>query len=146
MSEKSFEWSETKQLSVVKMLLATFLPSLFAFAGFHFVAPLFINMGMSKIHSWLYVAIIMLFIFVLVAVLLLAKEAKDLNITLFKRMCFKKVSLKLWIFAIAVMIISLLLVALLTPLIVPMIEFIGFKIPDYTPLSLIHISEPTRPY
>ncbi len=45
MKSKSFNWEETKQLSIFQILLAYALPSGFAFVGFRFVHPMLVNNG-----------------------------------------------------------------------------------------------------
>ena len=131
-----FEWNKVKQLSAAGMLEATFIPSIIAFMGFHFVAPLMVANGISKIHSWNYVAIALLLIFVLLAVLLLRREARNLGISIFSRMCFKKISARQWILAAVVMVSSMAVCSLLSSLIAPMLKALHFNIPDYTPFFL----------
>ncbi len=139
-----FEWNKVKQLSVFKMLMATFIPSAIAFAGFHIIAPLMVANGISKIHSWNYVAMTLLFIFVLLAVILLRREAKGLGISISSRMCFRKISVRQWIMAVIVLALSIAVCSLLSSLIEPMMKAVHFKIPDYTPFFLNQTINPAN--
>ncbi len=61
-----FEWSNSKQLSIFRILLAFLLPSSFAFIGFRFVLPFLVNNGYPKVLMWGLVASVMLLIFVII--------------------------------------------------------------------------------
>ena len=136
MNSNGLEWDKVKQLSIIQMLLATFVPSGVAFIGFHFIAPTLVDAGMSKIYSWAIIAIIMLLVLVIFAIILLQKEAKQLGITIYERMCFKKVPGKLWIISIVIMLGSLITVSGAQLMIPPILKAINFTIPSYTPFFL----------
>ena len=144
MELNNFQWDKVKQLSITKMLLATFIPSFIAFLGFHLIAPRLVDSGMSKIYSWAFVANIMLSVLVLIGIFLLHKESKNLGISIFERMCFRKVPLKLWIIAGIVMILSLITVSGATQLIIPINKFVHFTIPNYTPFFLNQTINPAK--
>jgi len=82
----TFNWNETKQLKPLEIVLAFLLPSLFAFFGFRMVLPWLVNSGYSKVLMWGIVASIMLFIFAVIGIILIHKEAKKLNVSLKERL------------------------------------------------------------
>lgn len=140
----SFEWSNCKQLSIFKILLAFILPSSFAFIGFRFVLPLLVNNGYPKVLMWGIVASIMLLIFVIIGVCLNYFESKKLNISFFERLCIKKITLKQWLFYLGIMIMGLVLSLLAKPLIEPFMKITGLQIPDYMPFWLDPSIDPMK--
>ena len=131
-----FDWNKLSQLSVIQFLLATFIPSAFAFTGFHFVAPKLVTNEIPALYAWLIVASTMLLILVILAIILLLREARKLGVSLSTRMCFRKLSIKEWLIYILLFIISAVICLGASKLVVPMINMIGFKIPSYTPFFL----------
>ena len=99
MSVKTFEWEKTPQLTVVQFLLATFIPGGVAFIGFHVVVPTFVRHGLPVLVAWSAVACVMLMAFSVVAIVLLHREAKQLGISLWSRMCLANPRWKLWLIA-----------------------------------------------
>ena len=69
MSDDTFIWQNTKQFSILQIILAFLIPSAIAFTGFRFVLPILVEGGTPSIIAWPAVASIMLFGFVLVAIL-----------------------------------------------------------------------------
>jgi membrane protease YdiL (CAAX protease family) len=134
--KKSFEWSNCKQLSLFKILLAFLLPSLFAFIGFRFVLPLLVKSGYPKVLMWGLVASVMLLIFVIIGIFLNYNESKKLNISLFERLCIKRLTTKQWLIYLGIMLIGLVLSLLVKPLIEPFMRITGLHIPDYMPFWL----------
>lgn len=136
MNSDRFVWEKTKQLSIGGMLLATFIPSAVAFAGFHGVAPRLVGAGMPSLYAWYAVAIAALAGFVVVALVFLSREARSLGISLLERLCFKGISGKMWLAAILVMIASIALSFAVKPLVQPFMSLFGLRVPGYTPFFL----------
>jgi len=105
MTHNNFEWKNSKQLSIIQFLLATCLPSGIAYVGFRVVLPNLVKSGTPILVGWPAIASIMLFVFVLLAIFLLRSEAKQLGISLWERMCFKRLSGKEWGIAIGLFVI-----------------------------------------
>jgi membrane protease YdiL (CAAX protease family) len=137
-----FEWSNCKQLSLFKILLAFLLPSSFAFIGFRFVLPLLVDMGYPKVLMWGLVASVMLLIFVIIGVFLNYYESKKLKISFFERLCLKRLTTKQWIIYLGIMLIGLLLSLLAKPLVDPFMKITGLRIPDYMPFWLDPLINP----
>ena len=97
MNKNLFDWGKARQLSVIQLLLATFIPSAIAFIGFHVVLPALVRNDVPIIIAWPAIASVMLLGFVLAAIVLLSREAKTMGISLWARMCLKKLSVKQWI-------------------------------------------------
>lgn len=132
----TFNWSETKQLKPLEILLAFILPSSFAFFGFRMVLPWLVNSGYPKVLMWGVVASIMLFIFAVIGFFLIHKEAIKLNISLKERLLIKKVPKKQWLICLGVMIVGILLAQAISPFINNFIELTGLSIPNYMPFWL----------
>lgn len=132
----TFEWSKTKQLSILQILLAFFLPSSFAFIGFRLVLPWLVDNGYPKTLMWGLVASFMLLIFVIVGILLIKSESKKLNISFSERLCLKKIDVKQWLISLGIMILGIIVSFMVTPLIEPFINITGLNIPDYMPFWL----------
>ena len=96
MSDDTFNWQNTKQLSISQIILAFLIPSAITFTGFRFILPVLVEGGTPAIIAWPTVASIMLFVFVLAAIVFLNKEAKELNVSFKERACLQSLSLKQW--------------------------------------------------
>jgi membrane protease YdiL (CAAX protease family) len=136
MSATSFEWKNTKQLSVVQFLLATFLPSGIAYVGFRVVLPILVKNGTPILVGWPAIASIMLFVFVLLAIFLLRSEAKQLRISLWERMCFKRLSGKEWGIAIGLLVLAFVLAMGVQGIVPAFIDALGLSVPEYMPFFL----------
>ena len=136
MTTKDFNWQGAKQLSVVQILLAFFLPSVFAFCGFRVVLPIIVAKGTPAIIAWPTIASVMLFIFVVLAFYFLSNEAKSLKISLVTRLCLKKLSIKQWLIYLLIMIVGMIASMMATNLVVPFMKITGISIPDYMPFFL----------
>jgi len=140
----SFNWSDSKQLSIVQIFLVFILPSAFAFIGFRYVLPLLVNNGHPKILMWGLVASVMLLILVILGICLNYFESKKLNISLIERLCIKKITLKQWLIYLGIMVIGLVLSLLAKPLIEPFMRVTGLQIPDYMPFWLDPSIDPMK--
>jgi membrane protease YdiL (CAAX protease family) len=136
MIAKTFEWSKSRQLSVIQLLLAAFIPSGVAFVGFHVVVPALVNNGLPVLIAWPSIASVMLFGFVVVAFFLMRNEAKAMGISLGTRMCLKRLSLKEWGIYLGIAVIGLLVISGIQATIPGILEAIGFTIPKYMPFFL----------
>ena len=136
MSVKAFEWEKTPQLTVVQFLLATFIPSGVAFIGFHVVVPTLVRNGLPVLVAWSAVACVMLMAFSVVAIVLLRREAKQLGISVWSRMCLTNPRRKLWLLAGGIAVAVIVLSWLAGLLVGPMTRGVGFEIPDYMPFFL----------
>jgi len=136
MTSNNFNWEKTKQLSVIQLLLAFALPSVFAFVGFRLVLPMLVKSGTPVLIAWPSVASVMLLVLVIVAFILLRSEAKQLNIPVTSRMCLKKLSIKQWLSYIAILIIGFVFAAISVQLVEPLMKVTGLTIPDYMPFFL----------
>lgn len=132
----SFDWQKTSQLSLVQLLLAVFLPSAFAFTGFHFVLPALVAGGMPPIVAWPVVASLMLLVLVGLGVFFLRREASELNISLWQRLCFKSLSLKQWGLYLLIIIAGLAVSLAVQGLVVPFMNLTGLTVPAYMPFFL----------
>ncbi len=94
MESNTFRWEDTRQFNWWQVLLATFIPSGIAFFLFHFVLPRLVANGGGRLSSWATVASIGLFAFSLAALFLLNKEAKELGVSIWKRMSLRGLSLR----------------------------------------------------
>ena len=132
----TFDWKKTSQLSVTQLLLAVFLPSGFAFVGFRVVLPALVANGLPVLIAWPSVASLMLLVFVILAVFLLNRDAKTLDISLWTRMCMKKLSLKDWGLYIAIVILGLVASIAAQKLVPPFMDAFHLSIPSYMPFFL----------
>ncbi|MFP6596369.1 MAG: CPBP family intramembrane glutamic endopeptidase [Candidatus Hydrogenedentota bacterium] len=135
-TQNDFEWSSTKQLSFIQVLLAFAIPSALAFLGFRVVLPRIVENGTPVMIAWPSIAAIMLFGFVIAAFFLLRSEARQLNIPLATRMCLKNLSLKQWSTYGAILIIGFILSAGAAQIVEPFMKITGLTIPDYMPFFL----------
>ena len=136
MEKQIFDWGQTRQLTPVQFLLAIFLPSSVAFVGFRYVLPNIVAGGIPVLVAWPVVASIMLMGFVVVAVYLLKKEAHDLGITLWTRMCLRKLTGREWMLYLGMAVAGLVLVMVTQKLVAPFINMLNLTIPDYMPFFL----------
>jgi membrane protease YdiL (CAAX protease family) len=144
MTTNAFDWEKSGQLSVIQLLLATFIPSAIAFTGFRVVLPALVKNGTPVLIGWPSVASVMLFGFVLVAIFLLRAEAKQLGISLWARMCFKKLSLKEWGLYIVLVLLALAVSMGAQGLVPPFMDTVGLTVPDYMPFFLNPKVDPTN--
>jgi hypothetical protein len=136
MNANTFDWNKTSQMSVTQLLLAVFLPSGFAFIGFRVVLPALVANGSPVLIAWPSIASVMLLIFVVIAILLLNREAKTLGISLWARMCMKKLSLKEWGLYIVVIFVGMFASLAAQGLVPPFMQVFHLSIPDYMPFFL----------
>ena len=136
MEKQIFDWGQTSQLTPLQFLLAIFLPSSVAFVGFRYVLPIIVDGGMPVLVAWPAVASIMLMGFVVVAIYLLKKEAHDLGITLWTRMCLRKLTGREWMLYLGMAVAGLVLVMLTQKLVAPFMAMLNLTVPDYTPFFL----------
>ena len=136
MSANAFDWEKSKQLSVVQLLLATFIPSAVGFAGFRIVLPALVRNGTPVLIGYSWVGVIALFLFVLLAIYLLRAEAKQLGISLWARMCLKRLSLKEWGLYIALVILAGALAMGSSGITRAFMDALGLNVPDYMPFFL----------
>jgi len=80
----------------LQIILAFLIPSSIAFTGFRVIFPVLVEGGIPPMIAWPAIAEIMLFGFVILAIILLNKEAKALNISFKARSCVQLVCLKQW--------------------------------------------------
>lgn len=136
MHTNTFDWGKTRQLSITQVLLVVFIPSGIAFMGFHVVLPALVANGLPVLLAWPSVASVMLLGLVIAAVLLLRNEARTLGISLWTRMCLKKLSLKEWGLYLGIAIVGLLMISGIQGVIPGILDAIGYTIPDYMPFFL----------
>ena len=134
--KEQFKWEKSKQLSVIQLLLATFLPSGFAYVGFRVVLPALVKNGTPVLVGWPAVASIMLFVFVLLAFLLMRTEAQQLGLSLGKRMCFKRLSWKEWGIAIGILVVAFFLAMGAQGIVPSYMDALGLSVPEYMPFFL----------
>lgn len=132
----NFEWNKLKQLNLIQVVLAFFLPSGFAFFGFRVILPYTVNNGFPKILMWPIIASIMLLIFVIIGFLLVKKEAKTNHITIGERLLLKKPNVKQWLICLSIMIVGIILSFIVSPTVQFFKELPGLSIPDYMPFWL----------
>lgn len=136
MDRTGFDWSTTRRLTPLQILLATLLPGTVGLVGFHVVLPGLVDSGMPPLIAWPVVASVMLFLFSFIAIYLLKREARELSISLSQRMCLKKVSLKQWAVITAIVILAVLLMSGMQSQLPAFLKAIHYTIPEYTPFFL----------
>lgn len=134
--DTNFRWQKLKQLSVLQILLAFFLPSGFAFFGFRFILPWTVDIGFPKVLMWGIIASIMLLFLVIIGFILIKEEAKANNISILERLLLKKPGAKQWLICISIMIVGLILSLAVKPTIEFFKELPGLFIPEYMPFWL----------
>ena len=135
-ARSGFEWKRARQLTWVQVLIATFVPSGVAFFGFHYVGPQLIGGGMPAMTAWLSVAAVALSLFGLVAIVLLRREAKLLGISLKDRFTLRGLTGREWGKFLGILLVGLILTTLALFTVLPLIQAVGFTIPDYMPFFL----------
>jgi len=136
MNTNTFDWKETPQMSVAQFLLAVFIPSGIAFVGFHVVLPILVTNGVPPMVAWPSVASVMLMGFVIAAIFLLNKEAKALKISLWSRMCMKKLTIREWGLYIVLIIVALITSLASQSLVIPFMNVVHLNVPSYMPFFL----------
>ena len=136
MESNTFRWEDARQFNWWQLLLATFIPSGIAFFLFHIVLPRLVANGGGRLSSWATVASIGLFAFSLGGLFLLNKEAKELGVSIWKRMSLRGLSLRQWGLYIVLLVVALLLAFLIQPVTVGFMEALDFFPPDYFPFIL----------
>jgi len=136
MSSNIFDWNKTKQISISLLLLAFAVPSAFAFTGFRVLLPLLVEGGAPPILAWPVIASVMLFFLVIFALVLLQKEAGQLKISLFSRMCLRNLTSREWLFYAAIIAAGLFMSILANELVLPFMRMTGLSVPDYMPFIL----------
>jgi membrane protease YdiL (CAAX protease family) len=136
MKSSAFNWITAKQLSVLQIVLAVFIPSIIGFAGFHYLLPIMVRKGIPILIAWPAIASSGFVIIVAGAILFIYHESKQLGISFNSRLCMRKVGLKPWLFYIGLMILCIFLSIPASKLSVYIINSIHFKIPQYMPFFL----------
>ncbi|GAG55458.1 unnamed protein product, partial [marine sediment metagenome] len=125
MNANTFDWGKTAQLSITQLLLATFIPSAIAFFGFRVILPELVRNGAPIVIAWPSIASVALLGFVLVAIFLLRSEAKQLGISIWSRMCFRKLSLKEWAIYIGLLLLALIIIMGTQGFFIPFVDAVG---------------------
>ena len=136
MTEAEFHWKDAKQFNGLQILLAFIIPSAIGFFGFRYVLPILYEGGMPAIVAWPLTASVMLLAFTIVPILMMKREAADLNINLKARMCLKPLSGKQWLIALAILVVGLVAALSLGSLNIVWAEITGLKVPEYFPFFL----------
>ena len=136
MNLTSFRWETAPQLGVIQLLLATFIPSGIACIAFHVILPSIVRSGLPVLVAWSAVASMALLAFLVVAVGLLRTEARRLGVTLWSRMCLTNPPLRLWLLAAGVFAVVVILSWPVGLVVVPVMQVVGFNVPDYMPFFL----------
>lgn len=143
MPADDFVWEDARPLSPTGLLLATFLPSALAFAGFHRVLPALVEAGVPVLVGWPVVATVSLALFSAVAILLLRREAATLGISLWSRMCLRNPDGKTWLISLGVTLVQVVVTVQATAIVGPLRRLVGFEIPAYMPFFLDPEIDPT---
>jgi membrane protease YdiL (CAAX protease family) len=136
MSDDTFNWQDTKQLSILQIILAFLIPSTVAFTGFRVILPVLVEGGVPSIIAWPAVASIMLLGFVLVAIIFLNKEAKELNISFKERACLRSLSFKQWSVYVGIFFLGMVVTIILSKTSILFTHIPGLSVPDYFPFFL----------
>ncbi|MCH7528708.1 MAG: CPBP family intramembrane metalloprotease [Candidatus Marinimicrobia bacterium] len=136
MENNVFDWGQTRQLTPVQFLLAIFIPSSVGLVGFRFVLPKLVDGGMPVLIAWPTVASVMLLGFVVAAVILLKKEADQLGISIWTRMCMRRLTGREWMLYLGMGVAGLVLVMAAQKLAVPFMALFHLTVPDYMPFFL----------
>jgi len=132
----SFNWNETKSFSTFQLIAVFAIPSLLGYLSFHIVLPLLVEHDLPILIAWSCIASVMLLFLVIIALIFLKREAKQLNISLASRMCLKRLSFKEWAASLAIIMFGLFIAAMATNLIVPFMHITGLEVPKYMPFFL----------
>jgi len=136
MSHDKFIWQNTKQFSIIQIILAFIIPSTIAFTGFRFVLPKLVKDGIPSIIAWPAIASVMLFGFVVVAIFLLKKEAKELGISFKERACLKNLTLKQWVLYLGILILGMIVTLIFSKVSILFTQVPGLSVPEYFPFFL----------
>ena len=136
MSDDTFIWQSAKQLSILQIILAFLIPSAVAFTGFRVVLPVLVEGGVPSIIAWPAVASIMLLGFVLVAIIFLNKEAKELNISFKERACLRSLSFKQWSVYVGILFLGMVVTIIVSKTSILFTHIPGLSVPDYFPFFL----------
>ena len=142
MNRNAFYWEKTHQLSIIQIIIAFIIPSFIGFIGFRIVLPTFVNSGVPQLLAYLWVGIIILSLFNIVAILLIRIDAKTLNVSIWERMCMKKLSFKKWIIFILFGVATLILLFSSQKITIAFIDGLNIKIPEYMPFFLNPLINP----
>lgn len=143
MNTNTFDWKKTSQMSIIQFLLAVFIPSGIAFLGFHVVLPALVTNGLPVLIAWPSVASVMLLALVTITVLFLNREAKTLGISIWARMCMKKLSVKEWGLYIGIVVVGLVVSLVAQKLVLPFMNAIHLSVPSHMPFFLNPAIDPT---
>ncbi len=135
-TDKTFNWNNAKQLTILQLILATFIPSGVAFFGFHYLLPKAVNMGFPILISYAIIASSLLSVFLIFSFILNKKEARDLNITLLSRLCLKRLTLKNVIISILIITVILIFSMSMNPINVLLVDVFNIDTPTYLPFFL----------
>ena len=136
MSDDTFIWQSAKQLSILQIILAFLIPSAVAFTGFRVILPVLVEGGVPSIIAWPAVASIMLLGFVLVAIIFLNKEAKELNISFKERACLRSLSFKQWSVYVGILFLGMVVTIIVSKTSILFTHIPGLSVPDYFPFFL----------
>lgn len=142
MINKSFDWNQTKQLSLFQILLAFALPSGIAFIGFRVILPIIHSKGVPAIIAWPAIASLMLFLFVIFTFILLKNEAIELNYSLKERMCLKSLSNKEWGMYLIILLLGVIATMIFSKLSIYFTKIPLLNVPDYFPFFLNPLIDP----
>ena len=136
MSDDTFIWQSSKQLSILQIILVFLIPSAVAFTGFRVVLPVLVEGGVPSIIAWPAVASIMLLGFVLIAIIFLNKEAKELDISFKERACLRSLSFKQWSVYVGIFFLGMVVTIILSKTSILFTHIPGLSVPDYFPFFL----------
>lgn len=131
-----FKWNNTDQFSVLGFLLATFIPSGVGFLGFRFILPRVVSQGTPILLGYGVIGSIMLGVFVVVAVLLLRKESKQLGSSFLQRALLIGLKRKEVLITVLLILGIMILTVLSKPLSLVFMNLIDFDVPSYLPFFL----------
>jgi membrane protease YdiL (CAAX protease family) len=132
----TFDWSKTKQLSVVQIFFAVFIPSTIAIIGFRGILPIMHMLGVPSIIGWPLVASCMLMLLVLTAIVFLLREAKVLGISWQARFCLKGLSAKEWLIYIGILLLGVIVTLACSQGSAWLTKISFLAVPDYFPFFL----------
>lgn len=136
MSHDAFIWKTTKQFSLLQIILAFLIPSAIAFTGFRVVLPKLVEDGIPSIIAWPAVASAMLLGFVVVAIYLLNKEAKELSVSFKERACLKTLTLKQWGLYIGILSLGMIVTLIFSKGSIYLTQIPFLSVPKYFPFFL----------
>lgn len=136
MRDRSFDWAQSRQFNTGKILLAVFLPSGIGLAGFHVLLPYLVQQGMPPMLAWPLVAAVGLLGLVIVAILMLRREAMTMKISFLARACVTRVSKQRWLFYIALAFVVVVITGVLQPVLLGLWSWFDYQPPAYYPFFL----------